>query len=48
MFYQDYECSDMFGDGASTNPKPPELTIMKARADRQETEDFYLTVRFDL
>ncbi|XP_026475211.1 SLIT-ROBO Rho GTPase-activating protein 1-like isoform X4 [Ctenocephalides felis] len=40
---KDYECSDMFGDGASTNPKPPELTIMKARADRQETEDFYLT-----
>ncbi|CAH1121410.1 unnamed protein product [Ceutorhynchus assimilis] len=40
---KDYDCSGYFGDNAYPINKPPETVTVKARADRQETEDFYLT-----
>ena len=41
---KDYDCSGYFGEGAVPAHKPPETVSIKLRADRQETEEFYLTV----
>ena len=41
---KDYDCSKYFGDNALPTSKPPETVQIKLRADRQETEEFYLTV----
>jgi hypothetical protein len=41
---KDYDCSRYFGDNAMPTSKPPETVQIKLRADRQETEEFYLTV----
>jgi SLIT-ROBO Rho GTPase activating protein len=41
---KDFYCSGYFGDGAIPVQKPPETVSIKLRADRQETEEFYLTV----
>nr|CAD7588998.1 unnamed protein product [Timema genevievae] len=40
---KDYDCSMYFGDTALPSNKPPETVSIKLRADRQETEEFYLT-----
>ncbi|KAL0278858.1 UNVERIFIED_CONTAM: hypothetical protein PYX00_000549 [Menopon gallinae] len=40
---KDYDCSGYFGENAVPATKPPEILSMKLRADRQETEEFYLT-----
>uniref|UniRef100_A0A6P7G527 SLIT-ROBO Rho GTPase-activating protein 1-like n=1 Tax=Diabrotica virgifera virgifera TaxID=50390 RepID=A0A6P7G527_DIAVI len=39
---KDYDCSGYFGDNAVPASKPPETVSIKLRADRQETEEFYL------
>ncbi|XP_015127569.1 SLIT-ROBO Rho GTPase-activating protein 1 isoform X1 [Diachasma alloeum] len=39
---KDYDCTRYFGDNAVPTSKPPETVQIKLRADRQETEDFYL------
>lgn len=41
---KDYDCSGYFGENAVPASKPPETVSIKLRADRQETEEFYLTV----
>lgn len=41
---KDYDCSGYFGETAVPASKPPETVSIKLRADRQETEDFYLSV----
>lgn len=41
---KDYDCSSYFGENAMPACKPPETVSIKQRADRQETEEFYLTV----
>lgn len=41
---KDYDCSGYFGENAVSASKPPETVSIKLRADRQETEEFYLTV----
>lgn len=43
---KDFYCSGYFGEGAIPVQKPPETVSIKLRADRQETEEFYLTVSF--
>ncbi|EFA11413.2 SLIT-ROBO Rho GTPase-activating protein 1-like Protein [Tribolium castaneum] len=40
---KDYDCSAYFGENAVPASKPPETVSIKLRADRQETEEFYLT-----
>lgn len=40
----DYDCSGYFGENAVPVNKPPETVAIKLRADRQETEEFYLSV----
>lgn len=50
---KDYDCTEYFGENAVPASKPPETVYIKLRADRQETEEFYLSVsghvvRFDL
>ncbi|KAK4871550.1 hypothetical protein RN001_015674 [Aquatica leii] len=40
---KDYDCSAYFGETAVPSTKPPETVSIKLRADRQETEDFYLS-----
>lgn len=40
---KDYDCSGYFGENAMPASKPLEISV-KLRADRQETEEFYLTV----
>ncbi|XP_015584852.1 SLIT-ROBO Rho GTPase-activating protein 1 isoform X3 [Cephus cinctus] len=40
---KDYDCSRYFGDNAMPTSRPPETIQIKLRADRQETEEFYLT-----
>ncbi|XP_017890134.1 SLIT-ROBO Rho GTPase-activating protein 1-like isoform X2 [Ceratina calcarata] len=40
---KDYDCSRYFGDNAVPTSRPPETVQIKLRADRQETEEFYLT-----
>ncbi|KAF5285233.1 hypothetical protein FQR65_LT13297 [Abscondita terminalis] len=40
---KDYECGAYFGETAMPATKPPETVSIKLRADRQETEDFYLS-----
>ncbi|XP_039277868.1 SLIT-ROBO Rho GTPase-activating protein 1 isoform X4 [Nilaparvata lugens] len=40
---KDYDCSGYFGDNALPASKPPETVSIKLRADRHETEEFYLT-----
>lgn len=41
---KDYDCRAYFGDNAVPTHKPPETVSLKLRADRHETEEFYLTV----
>ena len=41
---KDYDCSPYFGENAVPASKPPETVSLKRRADRHETEEFYLTV----
>jgi SLIT-ROBO Rho GTPase activating protein len=41
---KDFYCNGYFGEGAVPVQKPPETVSVKLRADRQETEEFYLTV----
>lgn len=41
---KDYDCSSYFGENGVPTSKPPEMLQSKLRADRQETEDFYLAV----
>jgi SLIT-ROBO Rho GTPase activating protein len=41
---KDYDCTGYFGENATPACKPPETASIKLRADRQETEEFYLTV----
>lgn len=41
---RDYDCSQYFGESAVPATKPPESLSMKQRSDRQETEEFYLSV----
>lgn len=41
---KDYDCSGYFGENATPLSKPPETISIKLRADRQETEEFYLSV----
>lgn len=45
---KDYDCSGYFGENALPVNKPLETVSIKLRADRQETEEFYLTVSFSL
>uniref|UniRef100_A0A0A9XYM4 SLIT-ROBO Rho GTPase-activating protein 1 n=3 Tax=Lygus hesperus TaxID=30085 RepID=A0A0A9XYM4_LYGHE len=40
---KDYDCTNYFGDNATPASKPPETATLKLRADRHETEEFYLT-----
>ncbi|XP_054277827.1 SLIT-ROBO Rho GTPase-activating protein 1-like isoform X3 [Macrosteles quadrilineatus] len=40
---KDYDCRAYFGDNAVPTHKPPETVSLKLRADRHETEEFYLT-----
>ncbi|XP_056646166.1 SLIT-ROBO Rho GTPase-activating protein 1-like isoform X2 [Diorhabda sublineata] len=40
---KDYDCSGYFGENPLPVTKPPETVSIKLRADRQETEEFYLT-----
>uniref|UniRef100_A0A1B6DN07 SLIT-ROBO Rho GTPase-activating protein 1 n=1 Tax=Clastoptera arizonana TaxID=38151 RepID=A0A1B6DN07_9HEMI len=40
---KDYDCSGYFGENAVPASKPPETVSIKLRADRHETEEFYLT-----
>ncbi|CAG9864812.1 unnamed protein product [Phyllotreta striolata] len=40
---KDYDCSSYFGENSLPANKPPETVSIKLRADRQETEEFYLT-----
>ncbi|RLU15857.1 hypothetical protein DMN91_011613 [Ooceraea biroi] len=39
---KDYDCSRYFGENAVPTSRPPETLQIKLRADRQETEEFYL------
>jgi SLIT-ROBO Rho GTPase activating protein len=41
---KDFYCSGYFGEGAIPVQRPPETVTIKQRADRQETEEFYLSV----
>lgn len=43
---KDYDCSTYFGDNAVPASKPPETVSLKRRADRHETEEFYLAVGY--
>ncbi|KAK9497370.1 hypothetical protein O3M35_004702 [Rhynocoris fuscipes] len=40
---KDYDWSGYFGENASPTSKPPETASLKLRADRHETEEFYLS-----
>lgn len=40
----DYDCRNYFGEKAIPTSKPPETISIKLRADKHETEEFYLTV----
>ncbi|XP_057338996.1 SLIT-ROBO Rho GTPase-activating protein 1-like isoform X4 [Microplitis mediator] len=40
---KDYDCSRYFGENCMPTSRPPETVQIKLRADRQETEEFYLT-----
>lgn len=45
---KDYDCTHLFDEDSlssrANGPKLPETGILKLRADKQETEDFYLNV----
>lgn len=41
---KDYDCSSYFGENGVPASKPPETVSLKRRADRHETEEFYLAV----
>lgn len=45
---KDFDCATLFEeDSANRNGvKQPETLALKRRADKQETEDFYLNVRY--
>lgn len=40
---KDYDSSSHFGDGTTQTARPDSLTV-KAKADKQEIEEFYITV----
>lgn len=42
---RDYDIAHFFSDEPRPDTKTPEAVIMKRKADRQETEEFYLGVR---
>lgn len=44
---KDYDCAPYFGEHSVPASKPPETVSLKRRADRHETEEFYLTVMID-
>lgn len=41
---RDYDCAHYFVDEPRPDNKQPESMLIKMKADRQETEDFYLSV----
>lgn len=41
---KDYDCSTFFDENSAPSSKPPETVSIKLRADKQETEEFYLSV----
>lgn len=41
---KDYDCNSYFGENGVPASKPPETVSLKRRADRHETEEFYLSV----
>lgn len=43
---RDYDCAHYFVDEPRPDNKQPESIMIKMKADRQETEDFYLSVSF--
>lgn len=43
---RDYDIAHYFTDEPRQDTKTPEAVIVKRKADRQETEEFYLGVRF--
>lgn len=43
---RDYDCAHYFVDEPRPDNKQPESMLIKMKADRQETEDFYLSVSF--
>lgn len=45
---KDYDWSGYFGENAAPTSRPPETASLKLRADRHETEEFYLTVSIKL
>lgn len=45
---KDYDCSGYFGENAVPASKPPETVSIKLRADRHETEEFYLSVSTEI
>lgn len=42
---RDYDCAHYFIDEPRADNKQPESMLIKMKADRQETEDFYLGVK---
>ncbi|XP_063238687.1 SLIT-ROBO Rho GTPase-activating protein 1-like isoform X2 [Bacillus rossius redtenbacheri] len=42
---KDYDCSGCFGKAAAPAQRPPETVSIKLRADRHETEEFYMSFR---
>ncbi|XP_017781672.1 PREDICTED: SLIT-ROBO Rho GTPase-activating protein 1-like isoform X2 [Nicrophorus vespilloides] len=40
---KDYDCTGYFGESAVAISKPLETAVIKLRADKQETEEFYVT-----
>ncbi|CAB0031918.1 unnamed protein product [Trichogramma brassicae] len=40
---KDYDCSKYFGENGLPSSRPPETAQIKLRADRHETEEFYLS-----
>ena len=42
---RDYDIAHWFSEEPRIEPKEPESVVLKRKADRQETEEFYLSVR---
>lgn len=43
---QDYDSSSHFGDSTTQSAQPESLTV-KLKTDKQEIEEFYITVRLN-
>lgn len=43
--FQDYDSSSHFGDSTTQSAQPESLTV-KLKTDKQEIEEFYITVSF--